>query len=414
MDQAQSKSFVISKHVVWRAYELVKANKGAAGVDGQSLAAFEERLTDNLYTIWNRMSSGSYMPPPVRRVDIPKDSGGTRPLGIPTVGDRIAQMVVKLELEPLLEPVFHPWSFGYRPGRSALEAVGVARENCWKRSWVVDLDIKGFFDAIDHDLLMKAVRKHTQVPWHALYIARWLRAPVEHADGRLEDRQRGTPQGGVISPLLANLFLHYAFDAWMQRQHADMWFERYADDVICHCVSRDQAERLLESIRERFASCGLTLHPEKTRVVFCRDQRRSGTWPHTKFSFLGYEFRARYVLGPRGNRFVGFTPAISPAKVQAIRARFRGMTTRSQCVMSLAKVAAVMNPIIRGVYNYFGRYHRSVLQSQVGYFIDKRLMHWARRKYKSMRDSWQRTAAWLKRLRRNQPGLLAHWTRATG
>ncbi len=232
MDKAKPKSFEISKQSVWQAYQQVKANRGGCGVDQVSLEAFEENLEDNLYKIWNRLSSGSYMPPPVRRVDIEKTGGGTRPLGIPTVGDRIAQMVIKRELDAKLEPIFHAWSYGYRPGRSALDAVGAARKHCWQRPWVLDLDIKGFFDSIDHELLLKAVRQHTDSRWHVLYIERWLTAPVLHPDGRLEQRTRGTPQGGVISPLLANLFLHYAFDVWMQRHWPDVWFERYADDGV--------------------------------------------------------------------------------------------------------------------------------------------------------------------------------------
>ncbi len=254
MGKTKPKSFVISKKSVWLAYQRVKANRGASGIDQVSLKEFEEKLQDNLYKIWNRMSSGCYFPPPVRRVDIPKANGDTRPLGIPTVGDRIAQMVVKMDLEPKLEPIFHVWSYGYRPGRSALEAVGAARRNCWQRSWVLDLDIKGFFDSIDHKLLLKAVRKHTECRWHVLYIERWLKAPVMHADGSIEERLRGTPQGGVISPLLANLFLHYAFDLWMQRHWTGIWFERYADDVVYHCDTEQQSETLRESLRERLSS----------------------------------------------------------------------------------------------------------------------------------------------------------------
>lgn len=283
MDKTKPKSLVISKLNVWQAYQQVKANRGGCGVDQVSLEAFEENLQDNLYKIWNRMSSGSYMPPPVRRVDIEKTDGGTRPLGIPTVGDRIAQMVVKRELYPKLEPIFHVWSYGYRPGRSALDAVGAARKHCWQWPWVLDLDIKGFFDSIDHELLLKAVRQHTECRWHVLYIERWLQAPVLHADGCLEQRTRGTPQGGVISPLLANLFLHYAFDAWMQRHWPGVWFERYADDVVCHCETEQQAQMLWASLRERFAACRLTLHPTKTQIVYCKDDRRKGTYPNTRF-----------------------------------------------------------------------------------------------------------------------------------
>jgi group II intron reverse transcriptase/maturase len=284
--------FEIPKREVWEAYKRVKANQGAAGVDGQSIAGFEANLADNLYKLWNRMSSGSYFPPPVRRVELPKDDGGTRPLGIPTVADRVAQMAKRF-LEPLVEPKFHRDSYGYRPGKSALAAVGAARQRCWRYAWVVDLDIKAFFDSIDHTLLMRAVRKHTDAPWVVLYIERWLKAPVQMEDGRLVARERGTPQGGVISPLLANLFLHYAFDMWMDRNHPNIPFERYADDGICHCQSEEQARVLRGLLEKRFAACGLTLHPQKTQIVYCKDDDRRGDYPSQKFDFLGYRFRPR-------------------------------------------------------------------------------------------------------------------------
>ncbi|EJM2521986.1 group II intron reverse transcriptase/maturase, partial [Salmonella enterica] len=277
MDRA--KPFSISKTIVWEAYKRVKANAGAAGVDRQSIEAFEKDLTGNLYKLWNRMASGSYFPPPVRRVDIPKSGGGTRSLGIPTVTDRIAQMVAKLVLEPEVEPCFHPDSYGYRPERSAIDAVGVARQRCWRYDWVVDMDIRAFFDSMDHDLLMRAVRKHTSCQWVLLYIERWLKAPVQLPDGTVHPRDRGTPQGGVISPLLANLFLHYAFDLWMQRNHPDKPFERYADDVIVHCRSLGASRSLMREIDQRLSECGLTLHPEKTKVVYCKDRSRRADYP---------------------------------------------------------------------------------------------------------------------------------------
>ena len=302
MDRA--KPFDIPKREVWEAYKKVRANQGAAG--GQSIADFEADLSNNLYKIWNRMSSGSYFPPPVRRVDIPKgETGGTRPLGIPTVADRVAQMVVKRVLEPLVEPHFHDDSYGYRPGKSALDAVGVARQRCWRYAWVLDLDIKAFFDSIETTLLMRAVRKHTDCPWVLLYIERWLKAPVQMPDGSLAVRERGTPQGGVVSPVLANLFLHYAFDVWMHRNHPGIPFERYADDAICHCSSEEQAAALRVALENRFAECGLTLHPEKTKIVYCKDDDRRGDYPNQKFDFLGYTFRPRLArLGRSASRSV--------------------------------------------------------------------------------------------------------------
>ncbi len=227
---SEAKPFEIPKRLVWDAYRQVRANRGAGGVDGVSMAAFEEDLGGNLYKVWNRMSSGSYHPPPVRLVEIPKSGGGLRPLGIPTIADRVAQTAVKMVLEPMVEPMFHRDSYGYRPGRSALDAVGVARKRCWTFDWVIDLDIKAFFDSIPHDLIERAVAHHTDLAWIRLYVGRWLRAAVERPDGTREERTKGTPQGSPISPILANLFLHYAFDSWMERNHPNVRFERYADD----------------------------------------------------------------------------------------------------------------------------------------------------------------------------------------
>lgn len=283
----QVKPFPITKRQVWEAYKRVKANQGGAGVDGQSIAEFDEAMENNLYKLWNRLASGSYMPPPVKRVEIPKADGGLRPLGVPTVADRIAQTVVKQVLEPEMERHFHPDSYGYRPGKSAHQAVGEARKRCWRNDWVVDLDIRGFFDAIDHELLMRALHSHTQERWVLLYIERWLKAPVQLPDGTLQKRGAGTPQGGVISPLLANLMLHYTFDAWMQRMFPHVSFERYADDGVCHCRTREQAEELMAALKQRFVDCKLELHPEKTRIIYCKDDDRCGNYPVTSFDFLG-------------------------------------------------------------------------------------------------------------------------------
>ncbi|WP_331000955.1 group II intron reverse transcriptase/maturase [Rhizobium sp. T136] len=335
MDRA--KPYDIPKREVWEAYKRVRANQGAAGVDGQTIADFEADLSNNLYKLWNRMSSGSYFPPPVRRVDIPKDDGKTRPLGIPTVADRVAQMVVKRFLEPLLEPQFHKDSYGYRPGKSALDAVGMARQRCWRHAWVLDLDIRAFFDSIDTDLLMRAVRKHTDCPWVLMYIERWLKAPVQMADGSLIGRDRGTPQGGVISPVLANLFLH-AFDMWMQRNHPDIPFERYADDAICHCRTEEQAVALRDALEKRFADCGLTLHPEKTKIVYCKDDDRRGNHSNHKFDFLGYTFRPRLARRRGGRVGVSFSPAASDKALKIIRQTVRGWSLHERsdkwCVIS--------------------------------------------------------------------------------
>ena len=406
MDRA--KPFDIPKRTVWEAYKKVRANQGAAGVDGQSIADFEADLSNNLYKLWNRMSSGSYFPPPVRRVEIPKDDGKKRPLGIPTVADRVAQMVVKRFLEPLVEPRFHENCFGYRPGKSALDAVGVARQRCWRYAWVLDLDIKAFFDSIERDLLMRAVGKHTDCPWVLLYIERWLKAPMQMADGSLIARERGTPQGGVVSPLLANLFLHYAFDMWMARNYPAIPFERYADDAICHCRSEAQAAALRNALETRFTDCGLTLHPEKTKIVFCKDDDRRGPYPAHKFDFLGYTFRPRLARRWGGTVGVSFSPAAGDQALKAIRQTVRGWSLHHRSDKSLEDLARMFNVHIRGWINYYGRFYPSALYPTLRH-IDVFLARWADRKFKSLRRHKTRAIHWLQRIARRQPGLFAHW-----
>ena len=405
----EAKSYAIPKQVVWEAYKRVKANHGAAGVDGQSIEAFESNLKDNLYKLWNRMSSGSYFPPPVRLVEIPKANGGTRPLGIPTVADRIAQMVAKMHLEPLVEPQFHSDSYGYRPGKSALDAVATARQRCWRNDWVIDLDIKGFFDNLDHDLVMRAVHHHTDCPWALLYIQRWLKAPVEKADGSREERTKGSPQGSVISPLLANLFLHWAFDQWMKRTYPHIRFERYADDVIIHASNKAEAERVLEAVRQRLKQCHLELHPEKTRMVYCKDDGRPGTHEHIKFDFLGYCFRPRRAKNRWGKYFVSFLPAISPKAALKIRETVRrwrlGATRNNQ---SLEQIAQQINPFVRGWVNYFGRFYRSALTPVLRH-LERALIRWACRKHKRLRRHYSNAVHWLGRIARREPTLLVLW-----
>jgi len=404
----RAKPFCISKWEVWEAYKRVRANQGAAGVDGQSVTGFGEDLKDNLFKIWNRMSSGSYFPPPVRRVNIPKANGGMRPLGIPTVADRIVQTVVKRYLEPILEEHFHPDSYGYRPKKSAIEAIGVARQRCWRYNWVLDIDIKGFFDNIDHGLLMRAVRKHTDCKWVLLYIERWLKAPVQLEDGSLINRVKGTPQGGVISPLLANLFLHYAFDTWMQRQYPRIPFERYADDGICHCRDKAEAERLQQAIELRFAECGLELNLQKTKVVYCKDSNRRGDYPEQKFDFLGYTFRPRLAKRHSGQFFVSFTPAISNKAAKSIRDAMRQWKLYRRTDRSIDELAQAINPVVRGWVNYYGSFHRSALARTFQY-LNSILVKWATRKYKRLKGHKQRAWHWLRRIMHRQPRLFAHW-----
>jgi RNA-directed DNA polymerase len=402
------KSFDLSKRQVLEAYKCVKANRGSAGIDKQSIAEFEEDISNNLYKIWNRMSSGSYFPSPVMRVEIPKEDGRTRPLGIPTVADRIAQMVVKNYLEPILEPHVHVDSYGYRPNKSALDAVGMARKRCWRYNWVLDLDIKGFFDNISHELLMKAVTKHTECRWVLLYVERWLKASVAMLDGSFLYPEKGTPQGGVVSPLLANLFLHYAFDYWMQRKYPHVPFERYADDMVCHCRTESQARKLLADLNVRLGDCGLELHSEKTKIVYCKDEDRKGDYPVKKFDFLGYTFRPRLSRNRRGKFFVNFSPAISNKAAKAIRKKVRSWSWQLRPGDTLEDLARECNSIIRGWIYYYGRYYPSAMRRILEH-INWRLVRWATCKYKKLRGRQRKAQIWLKRIALRQPNLFVHW-----
>lgn len=406
---SEAKPFKIPKRLVWDAYRRVRANRGAGGVDGVSLAAFEEDLGGNLYKVWNRMSSGSYHPPPVRLVEISKRGGGLRPLGIPTIADRVAQTAVKMVLEPMVEPTFHRDSYGYRPGRSALDAVGVARKRCWTFDWVIDLDIKAFFDSIPHDLIERAVAHHTDLAWVRLYVGRWLRAAVERPDGTREERTMGTPQGSSLSPLLSNLFLHYAFDSWMERNHPNVRFERYADDAVVHCRSEGEAQAVLEAIRERLAECGLELHPTKTKIVYCKDDDRRQEYERVKFDFLGFTFQPRRARNRWGRYFVSFLPAISAQAAKAVRRtirEWRMASTRNN--QTLEDLARLIDPAVRGWMNYYGRYYRSKCV-QVLRQVNVALARWARRKYKRFRRRERASMHWLGRVARRDPNLLVLW-----
>jgi RNA-directed DNA polymerase len=408
----KAKPFCIAKRDVWEAYKRVKANRGAAGVDGESIAAFDSDLENNLYRIWNRMASGSYFPPAVRRVEIPKEGGKTRPLGIPTVSDRIAQTVVQRYLEPILEPVFHVDSFGYRPGRSAHDALAVARQRCWRYDWVIDLDIRSFFDEIDRELLMRAVRRHTDCAWVLLYIERWLQAPVSMPDGTLVNREKGTPQGSVVSPILANLFLHYAFDTWMQRKFPACPFERYADDAIIHCDSGHQARQLLDMLQQRFAECRLELHPQKTRIVYCKDANRQGNYPELQFDFLGYTFRPRGAMSRAGKMFVSFIPAVSAKAIKSMRSVLRRWKLSHRGDLDLEVLVEWLQPVVRGWVNYYGRFCPSHLYRALR-MVDELLVRWALRKYTGRKKHAEWAWDWLKRLRSKKPTLLSHWQLVT-
>lgn len=407
MDKA--KPFCISKRWVWEAYKRVKANDGAAGVDGQTIEMFEAGVGNNLFKIWNRMSSGSYFPPPVKRVEIPKDNGeGVRPLGIPTVADRVAQTVVKDYLEPILDACFHVDCYGYRPQKSAREALAIARARCWRYAWVLKLDIRSFFDNLDHELLLRALHHHTDCQWVLLYVERWLKAPVQLEDGTLVARDKGSPQGGVISPLMSNLFLHYVFDRWMQQHFPDIPFERYADDAICHCATRAQAERLRAALMRRFAECHLELHPQKTRVVYCKDDDRRGHYPDHSFDFLGYTFRPRRSKNRVGKYFINFSPAVSNKAAKAMRSKMRSWSLHNKSDKSLEDLARMFNPVIQGWINYFDKFYKAAIYPTLRH-LDRYLVRWAKKKYKKLYRHHRRAEEWLARMAKARPRLFAHW-----
>ena len=409
MPKPKDKPFVIPKQLVWEAWRQVRANKGAPGVDGQNLGVFEADLKGNLYKIWNRMSSGSYFPPPVRAVEIPKPhGGGVRVLGVPTIADRVAMTAAAMFLGPLVEPRFHPDSYGYRPKKSALEAVGTCRARCWRYDWAIDLDVQKFFDEAPWDLIVKAVEAVTDARWVLLYVKRWLAAPLQQPDGTLVQRSKGTPQGSAISPCLANLLMHYAFDAWMVREFPDCPFERYADDAIVHCTSRRRAEGVLAGIAVRMQEVGLRLHPEKTRIVYCKDDKRRGQHEHTSFTFLGFAFRPREAInGKSGVHFTSFSPAISPEALKAISARLRGMRIHRSTDLSLNDLARWLNPIVAGWMRYYGRYYRSMLYPLLRR-VNSYLRRWAGKKYRRLR-AHKRFRQWWTGLLAREHSLYTHW-----
>ena len=390
------------------AYHQVRKNKGAAGVDSQSLRDFAERLESNLVCLWSRVVSGSYHPPAVRRVGIPKGDGKTRYLGIPTVGDRIVQQVIKTQLEPRFEREFLDCSYGYRSGRSAHDALQVVRLGVRKTSWVVDMDVAKFFDELPHDLLRKALDRHVSEGWIRLLIDRWLEAPhYDPQDNDYHYRQgRGTPQGGVISPLLANLFLHYVLDKWLLRQHPDVKLVRYADDAILLCNSRTRAEWIKELLEDRFAACGLRLHPEKTKIVFCKTSHRQSSHRTVSFDFLGYRFQPSTKQRQNGSLFLSFDCKMSPKKSKAAIAKLRSMKFHLWNTATIEEVAAAVNPILRGLLNYFGRFNKHQGLDRVMHAVNSRLAKWVSRKYKrSPGRAWR----WLCTLAGKQPNLFAHW-----
>lgn len=404
----EGKSFHISKHQVLEAYKCVKANRGAGGVDGVDFETYEKDLKSNLYKVWNRMSSGSYYPKAVRGVEIPKKNGKTRLLGIPTIEDRIAQMVVRISFEPKVEPHFYGDSYGYRPKKSAIDAVSVTRERCWKYPWLIEYDIVGLFDNIDHEKLMKAVYKHTDEKWVTLYISRFLKAPIVMPSGEVEERNSGTPQGGVISPILANLFMHYTFDRWISKNYPKNPWARYADDGVVHCKSKEEAEEILENLKSRLLECGLEIHPQKTKMVYCRSDKFNGRHENESFDFLGYTFRTRLAKSKNGSFFQTFSPAVSDSAAKSFRDKIR--TIRRGCKnLSLEEYAREINPIVRGWMNYFMKFGSREARKQIDY-VNMSMVRWLTRKYKRIKRSKGKAWRMLARLSKAQPELFYHWT----
>ena len=406
----ETKSIPISHSMIWEAYKKVRANKGSSGIDDVSMEEYDANRRKYLYKLWNRMASGSYFPPPVKEVEIPKKDGKVRKLGIPTISDRVAQMAIKMYIEPRFEEIFSSNSYGYRPNRNAHQALQKVRENCWKTNWVIDLDIKGFFDNISHDKLMLAVEKHVPENWIKLYIKRWLTAPVLKKTGELITKQgKGTPQGGVISPLLANLFLHYGFDRWLEQMDKTVIYSRYADDVIVHCRSKQHAEQTLKLINQRMNNIDLELHPKKTKIVFCKDYRRKEKYPEVKFDFLGYSFQPRTAKSKRtGKLFLGYDCAISISSKKRIADKLGELEVEKMTFKSIVGIAQRLNPMIRGWIQYYGRFRISSLHI-VFRGLNKRLTRWARKRYKRYKTSIKRAYSWLARVQEQYPYLFYHW-----
>lgn len=405
----EAKPFTISKHLVLEAWLKVKANEGAAGIDKETLSAFEENLKDNLYKIWNRMSSGSYMPSPVRLVEIPKkEGGGVRTLGIPTIADRVAQMVVVLMIEPTVDAIYHEDSYGYRPSKSAHQAVEQARKRCWKYDWVLDLDIKAFFDSIDHELLMLAFNRHFNSNWMELYIKRWLTVPYQTSKGEKIERSKGVPQGSVIGPVLSNLFLHYVFDEWMKKHHTTIPFERYADDAICHCATLQQAKWLKEALQQRFKACKLEMHEEKTKIVFCKRQGKSRNHEVIQFDFLGFTFRPRLAKTKEGKYFVSFLPAISKKAKKRISVTIRRWNLHLWTARSLADLAEIINPRLQGWWNYYGKFYMTEMY-RLFKRLNQRLARWCMQKFRTLRYHKRQAWHYLGRFASEHPNLFVHW-----
>lgn len=401
IDYYETKSQPITRQMVWQAYQKVKVNRGSAGIDDMSWGYLEQHAKTELYKLWNRLSSGSYFPMPVMQVEIAKGDGGVRKLGIPVLLDRIAQQVVKHQLEMQVEPLFHNNSYGYRPKRSCHDAVLQAERNSFNHDFVIDLDIKGFFDNIDHDLMMKAVRHYCRDKWVLLYVERWLKAGTICKDGTEFNTDMGTPQGGVISPLLANIFLHVAFDKWMDNEHPEKPFERYADDIVVHCKTEKQALYVLHKIRQRLSDCKLRLHPVKTKIVNLRGKAEKKY--AAGYDFLGFTIRPSFSC-IRGKNLLMPATFISTKSKTRVHEKFKALAIHKRR-RSLKEVAAMWSPIIRGIINYYHKWWDGHMYG-VWYQLNQRLLKWV----KWEKGLYKHAAIrWLKQQYKENPGLFPHW-----
>lgn len=405
----KAKPLPISKQQVWEAYKRVKSNKGSSGVDKVSIDIFDIDLENNLYKLWNRLASGSYFPPSVKEVEIPKSNGKKRLLGIPTVGDRICQQVIKDLIEPKLDREFDCSSYGYRPLKSAHQALSVVRNNTKKYDWVIDLDIAIFFDTVNHDKLMLALDIHIEENWLKVYIKRWLEAPILRRNGELEERQgKGTPQGGVISPLLANLYLHYTFDKWMRKNFQGIPFVRYADDIVIHCYSESQANYILRSVEERFQECDLACSQEKTSIVYCKDYRRKQTGSPVKFDFLGFSFHPQSKPSKLGGMFLGYDCSVSKKSYSKLTKELRTTNFHKWTEATIQDIAEMLNPKIRGWMQYYEKFKRKSL-TKVFHRLHNRLVKWILNKYKRFKGSRRQGFNYLKQIHTYYPYLFYHW-----
>lgn len=406
----ETKSVPITKEMVWASYKKVKRNGGSAGIDQQSLSDFDSVRSKELYKLWNRLASGSYFSPMIKRVTIPKGGGKTRPLGIPTVSDRIAQQVVKTYLEPRFEAIFVANSYGYRPNKNAHSAIQKVQEYVLKYSWVIDLDIEEFFEHVNHELLLKALERHVDEPWVLMYIKRWLEAPVELEDGTIKlSEGKGTPQGGVISPLLANLYMHYCVDKWMEKHHPSSMMIRYADDLIIHSRSHNEATQILTTLRERLKDCGLRAHPEKTKIVYCKKEGRNQKGYPVQFDFLGFSFQPIRNRLRKGGSFLQYDCKMSRKSKLRIIKQLRELGFHNKTQRGIQDLAILLNPKIRGWIQYYGKISRRSLKPMF-YYLHHRIIRWILNKYKSFKGSKVKAVKWLRRVTHSYPNLFYHWS----